>query len=75
MGGRRGSETWQLKLQTTGVFQYKRDFRRRMPALCLLTNHEYSRTVTATFYGGVRLWQSGDSISIPEMALGRRFPS
>ena len=67
-------ENWQLKFQTTGVVQYKPGFDAPYSGPnSLLTNHEYSRSVTATLFGGMRLWQGGEFYVNPEMAIGVPF--
>jgi hypothetical protein len=67
-------ETWQLKFQTTGIVQYKPGFSAPYSGTnSLLTTHEYSRSITATLFGGVRLWQGGEFYVNPEMALGVPF--
>src|SRR5258706_6005139 len=67
-------ENWQLKFQTTGIVQYKPGFDARYSGTnSLVTNHEYSRSVTATLFGGVRLWKGGEFYVNPEMALGVPF--
>ena len=67
-------ESWQLKFQSTGVVQYKPGFSAAYSgANSLLTNHEYSRTVTATLFAGFRPWRGGELYVNPEMALGVPF--
>lgn len=67
-------EAWQLKLQTTGIIQHKPGFSAPYTGTnSLLTNRENSRTVTATLFGGVRLWKGGELYIDPEMALGVPF--
>ncbi len=67
-------ENWQLKFQTTGIVQYKPGFDAPYSGTnSLVTNHEYSRSVTATLFGGVRLWKGGEFYVNPEMALGVPF--
>jgi high affinity Mn2+ porin len=67
-------ESWQLKLQTTVVFQHKPGFSAAYSgANSLVTNRENSRTVTATLYGGFRPWVGGEFYFNPEMALGVPF--
>ncbi len=39
----------------------------------LVTNREYSRSITATLFAGVRLWAGGELYINPEMALGVPF--
>lgn len=67
-------EAWQLKLQTTAVFQHKPGFSAAYTgANSLVTNRENSRTVTATLYAGYRPWAGGEVYFNPEMALGVPF--
>ena len=67
-------ESWQLKLQTTAVFQHKPGFSAAYTgANSLVTNRENSRTVTATLYAGFRPWAGGEIYFNPEMAIGVPF--
>src|SRR5947207_13909638 len=67
-------ESWQLKLQTTVVFQHKPGFEAAYSgANSLVTKRENSRTVTATLYAGFRPWAGGEIYFNPEMALGVPF--
>jgi high affinity Mn2+ porin len=67
-------EAWQLKFQTTGIVQHKPGFSAPYTGTnSLLTNRENSRSVTATLFGGVRLWKGGEFYVNPEMALGVPF--
>lgn len=67
-------EAWQLKLQTTAIFQHKPGFSAAYTgANSLVTNRENSRTVTATLYAGFRPWAGGEVYFNPEMALGVPF--
>jgi high affinity Mn2+ porin len=67
-------EAWQLKFQTTAVVQYKPAFSAPYTgANSLLTNHEYSRTVTSTLFAGLRPWTGGEIYFNPEMSLGVPF--
>lgn len=69
-----GVETWQLKAQSTGVFQVQPTFSAPYSgANSLQTPHADSRTVTATLYAGVRAWGGGELFFNPEMALGVPF--
>ena len=67
-------EAWQLKFQATGIVQHKPGFSAPYTgANSLLTNRENSRSITATLFGGVRLWTGGELYLNPEMALGVPF--
>src|SRR3954468_14382724 len=67
-------ENWQLKFQGTGIVQHKPGFSAAYSGTnSLLTNRENSRSITATLFGGVRLWQGGEFYVNPEMALGVPF--
>jgi high affinity Mn2+ porin len=67
-------ESWQLKLQTTVIFQHKPGFAAAYSgANSLVTNRENSRTATATLYAGFRPWAGGEFYVNPEMALGVPF--
>ena len=68
------AEQWQVKLQSTGVVQYKPGMSAAYSGTnSLLTNHEYSRTVTATLYTGFRPWRGAELYFDPEMAIGVPF--
>src|SRR5258708_30145492 len=67
-------ESWQLKLQTTVVYQHKPGFSAAYSgANSLSTHREDSHTATATLYAGYRPWASGELYFNPEMALGVPF--
>jgi len=69
-----GSESWQLKFQSTGVVQNKPAFSAPYTSTnSLLPDREYSHSVTATVYLGIRLWKGGEFYVNPEMALGVPF--
>jgi high affinity Mn2+ porin len=64
-------EDWNLKLQSTYVFQYKPSFGAAYSGRnSLLTTQERSYSFTATAALGVRLWEGGELYFNPEVAQG-----
>jgi high affinity Mn2+ porin len=65
------TEDWNLKLQSTYVFQYKPAFGASYSgAHSLLTSQERSYSFTGTAAIGVRLWQGAEFYFNPEVAQG-----